>query len=268
MSEDSAVARVKEVARELAKGVRPVFSSREGSSGLEHIGSCLLIEAGDVFAAVTARHVLESPQPKFFGVSVDGSERWPADYKIVESLKNTRQDPDLAVAVLGHRVRDRGYAAVPISSLAPAFTGPVGAQLLAVGYPVSKSRNKWRDDRIETGTQFATVQLADEQVYRHLDLDPNLQIAVSYSNEGRRSADGGPGMLAQPHGMSGGVLLFMAEEQTPNGMSGLKAFVVGVLTEFHNVAGGVLVATKLDAVIAALAPTLVALPSGLSLRDV
>jgi hypothetical protein len=268
MGEDSAVDRVKELAREIARGVRPVFASREGSSGLEHIGTCLLIDVNGVVAAVTARHVLESPHAKFLGVSLDGSERWPATYTVADATSNPHADPDIAVAVLGPRSSANGYAAVPVASLAPAFFGPAGARLVAIGYPVSKSRNLWRDGRIRTGTNFATVEIAAKHVYDQLGLDPALQIAVAYANEGRVSEDGGQRMLAKPHGMSGGVLAFVAEEQSPDGVVRLRAFVVGVLTEFHNLDGGVLVATRLDTVLAALNPSSIPIPSGVSLRVV
>jgi hypothetical protein len=245
--------RVIEAAQLLGRAVKPVLRVKEGSGGRKLCGSAFVIEHAGEFAAVTAAHVLEDdPGPRYLAVSERGSAKWPSPYSRIVAIATDAPDPDIACSrfALAPDAEPGAADAFPLISVQTGFIPTSGMTFLAVGHPFSRGKM-----RHATGTLHASlVHISGEAVtlpeYAKLGLDRRVHLAMRYESTAVRLLDGSAGKGPVPEGMSGGVLLLMTQDDARV----VHLLPVGIVTTYRPGPPGLLVATRLDALLDFLAP--------------
>lgn len=244
------------------ESVKPVLLVEEGSGGKQQIGSLFVLAMGKHRIVVTAAHVVQRAQRTLFGVTASRTSPWPTSYKVLTPVNAAYPDADVAYFT---GVPNRGSAARATESLpieaADVVEERPGMSFIAMGYPLS--RNKLRDaqTRLRSGRMSVLIDSIAHDAYAALKLDPRVHLACRYDPKDRVDEDGEEVTGAHPRGMSGGVLLAPSIEQSSAKKAYFVMRVAGVITLYHPAPANILVATRIQHLLDAIAADVGALPA-------
>jgi hypothetical protein len=161
-------------------------------------------------------------------------------------------DPDTAYAMFEVAAGSDPGAddAFPLESVVTGFEPHVGMAFVAAGHPVSKGKLRPSTGTLRAGLAFVVGEAVPLSDYPKHRLDARVHLAMQYSPNDVRLADGSPGTGPTPAGMSGGVLLLMTQDSA----GAVQLRPAGVLTAFRHGPPSILVASRMESVLDHLAP--------------
>lgn len=240
--------------RAVARSIKPVLEMEQGSRGLKQIGSAFILWFGSEGAIVTAEHAVSGRETKVIALMEGNATKWPPSYFTVEGRETDIPSADVAYA-FGEVSRDAQglMAGLGPDQIAVGFEFDEGASFISVGYPASRAKMRSADASLRNQIFFVSGHRAADVVYEKLGLDKRVHIAVRYDPKAVRNMEGQAQQGAEPRGMSGG-LLFAPMTRMTSASSEILLLVAGVLTRFYPAPDNVLVATRIDCVLDAVAP--------------
>lgn len=245
--------RVINAAEKLGRAVKPILRVKEGSGGRELFGSAFILEHEGQFAAVTAAHVIEDgPGARYLAVTENGASRWPTPHARIEAKSASLPDPDLACVRFSLAPdADAGASdAFPLMNVLSSFTPAAQMTFLAVGHPVSRGKMRHATGTLKAELAHISGEAVQLDEYAQYCLNPRVHLAMKYTKADVRLSDGTKITGPDPSGMSGGVLLLLTEDK-----AGIVHLLpAGVTTAFRPGPPGLIVATRMDAVLDHLAP--------------
>jgi hypothetical protein len=242
-------------AREVARSIKPVLEREQGSAGLRQIGSAFILRFGDEGAIVTAEHTVSGPESKVVALMEGKGIKWPREYFAIDG--NAIGIPTADVAYAFGEVRPDAHglmAGLGPDQIAVGYSFDEGTSFISMGYPASRAKVRNADASLKNQMFFVSGQRAASSAYQKLGLDERVHIAVHYDPKAVQNMDGEWKQGADPHGMSGG-LLFAPMTHVVGTTSKILLLVAGVLTDFHRAPDNILVATRIDCVLDAIAPS-------------
>jgi hypothetical protein len=233
------------VSDNLSNIVRPVIERREGSNRLVHIGSSVVLGAGDHRLLVSAQHVTSGQGQVGVLSTANVLVPWPKRSSTLVSLDPGIRDADLTWA----DVDDDDQAKFPdCYDLRTTLTRvPIaeGSVLVAVGYPCSRTKVDNSNAAIRAAMMFVTVDHCDAKEYNRMNCDPRAFVVARYSPQDLRNLDDEPVVGAQPRGMSGGALFMLTESNDDENTKVYGTHLIAFLTEYHR-RHDLIVATRVE----------------------
>jgi hypothetical protein len=212
---------------------RPVFVAEEGSGGRKATGTAFVVGENNRRFLLTAEHVVKGPHKKFVGVIGEDTFPWPRNYSKLAAKQEGLPDADIAWASATVTQSDTALRDhLPFALARAAIPDEDGAVYVAVGFPVSKAKIRLGEGIAAAKLMTAVVHRAPSEVLNDLSLDPRIQIAMAYSQDGRTNLDGSSAKGAHPQGMSGGALFALMSTQSEN-KTVVIPFLIGILTQYH-----------------------------------
>jgi len=225
---------------------RLVLREIEGSTGREAWGTCTVFSDDAVRFVVTAQHVVKRPPRTYVTVPGEDTFPWPSAHSVLQPVSTGVPDADVAWARAVAKDEDTSLAGgIPIGLA--QLRVPISSELsyLAVGFPSSKAKVRHGAAQSKARLMLAAVQLASVEVSKSLGLDDRVHCAFTYKRDVRLDLDGRQLQGAEPHGMSGGVVLALFTAGPEQSGTPPIPVIVGILTEYHEKCEA-LVATRVE----------------------
>jgi hypothetical protein len=241
--------------RAVARSIKPVLEVEQGSGGLRQIGSAFILRFGSEGALVTAEHTVSGPEYKVVALMEGTGTKWPRSYFAIDGRQDDIPTADVAYAFgkISHDAEGLMTGLGP-DDIALGLEYDEGASFMSIGYPASRAKVRNADASIQNQLFFVSGHRVGDTIYQKLGLDSRVHIAVRYEPKAVRNMDGEWQRGAEPRGMSGGLLL-APMTRLVGSTSHTLLLVAGVLTRYYPAPDCVLVATRIDCVLDAVAPS-------------
>jgi hypothetical protein len=230
---------------EACLSIRPISFLQDGGRP-RFSGSATLLQHGQSAYLFTAEHVLQGVRSARVGIPNDTPVGILPDFGVIRSRSASVKDPDVAFVGLGIDSKLRGSDARILEyqrgvSLSDPFSPQ---QYFAAGVPASRVKVRIPHDYLNAELMVGAFEAKAPKWYADNGIDPTTHIAVTYQRNAVTTPDGDPIFGSDPHGMSGGPLLVVAESEGTR-----RLYPVGILTEYRENQEHALLGVRLHPVI-------------------
>lgn len=205
-----------ELIEDISKAMQPIFGIN--SEKLEYLGTSFCLNHKDTEYLITASHVLAGKAGCDLRICVNGRmQSIPSD----KSANFKHENVDVYVARLTHKICQRSLRINTIDSFSYCKN-----QHALIGYPNSRFSVNSRTSKYELRVALSTPAL-DTGINLP---DSKVHFACPFYRKNALFANGMRGIFAEPHGMSGGLAVFLYESADNSESLGFA----GVITDLHN----------------------------------
>lgn len=232
---DSSVDAIRQALIAIGDAIKPISIVEEGSGGLLPSGSSFLVSIGHHRYHVTANHVVSGPQSKIVGLSSAGAIQWPRSYSVLQPISPEYPTVDVAyaIATVSSDALPDIEAAIQLRSAIPNQVIEPGTSLVAAGFPTSRSKIRYAEDRLEGRLMYLAGDALVPAPGSGITYDNRIHIAMRYDPQACQDFEGEPITGPVPTGMSGGVLFRPTIAHYASGRSSVILSVAGILSEYH-----------------------------------
>lgn len=238
---------------ELAKSVVLLMQAQPQPLAPQSVGTGTLLAIGDQHFVLTAAHVFEHADPSKPVFAAIGGQ--PVNLARTRHRTKPGSRLDLAIVPVGKPDGNR-WAAAKFLTLADLAVPKRASESLAttayvaMGFPHTKQQKRLRDGEpyspsaYDFMTHYEPIRASNK-----MGADPMLHIAVGFDPEDFIGPNG-DGRMADPHGMSGGGLWLIENALTTTSPA---PRLVGIIIERHPAPENIILATRLENPLLALA---------------
>lgn len=203
---------------------------------------------------VTAEHCVVGAETKVIALMEGNATKWPAEYRVIDGKESGIPTADVAYAFGEFRPdAERLMAGIRPEQIASNGDWAEGTSFVSMGYPASRAKVRNANTSLKNQLFYVSGPAAANSIYEDLGLDRRVHIAVHYDPSSVQDMAGDWKQGAEPRGMSGGLLL-TPMTRIDGGEGKTVLLVAGVLTQFRPKPHHVLIATRIDCVLDAIAP--------------
>ncbi|WP_176761178.1 trypsin-like serine protease [Desulforhopalus singaporensis] len=202
--------------------VRPIYGSDERENPY-HIGSCVLIQVNDQKIIVTAAHVADNLNiSKLYIGAKSKLVELGNEFKSTVKPYGKRGDDHYDISFL--KISDSlqrdldELSFVNEHEMCLRLDYTKGRQFLALGYPRSKNKKYFAQDRLIKSHlyKYSSVVKNDNKLCKRLGVSGDQHLFLDFNSKKSRDYNGNIVNSLNPQGISGGAMLDMGRLANPN----------------------------------------------------